>query len=85
MRFSVEFSKRAQKDLKNLDKIISNRCLTEIENLRENPFPRDAIKVKGEDNVFRVRVGKYRILYEVYHDRKLVLIAKIDKRERAYD
>lgn len=85
MTFSVEFSKKAQKDLKNLDEIIANRCLAEIETLKENPFPRDAIKVKGEDNVFRIRVGKYRILYEVYPETNLTLITKIDKRERVYD
>ncbi len=83
--FLIEFSKRVEKDLKNIDKIIAKRCLIEIEKLKENPFPRDVIKVKGEENVFRIRVGKYRILYEVYHERKIVLIVKIDKRERVYE
>jgi len=85
MIFSAEFSRRAERDLKRLDNIIASRCRDKIEMLEENPFPRDAIKVKGEDKVFRVRVGKYRILYEVYHETKLVLITKIDKRGRVYE
>ena len=85
MTFSVEFSRRAKKDLKNLDKIIASRCLAEIEKLKANPFPSDAIKVKGEENTFRVRVGKYRILYEVYHTSRILLITKIDLRGRAYE
>ena len=85
MTFFIKFSGRAQKDLKNLDKTIANRCLARIEMLKEDPFLRDAIKVKGEDNAFRIRVGKYRILYEVYHETRVVLITKVDKRERAYD
>lgn len=83
--FSVEFSKRAEKDLKNLDKTIGERIVSKIETLSQDPFPRDAIKLKGEESIFRVRVGKYRILYEVYHENKIVLITKIDKRERVYD
>lgn len=34
--------------------------------------------------MFRVRVGKYRVLYEVYEKEKEVVIIKIDKRERVY-
>ncbi|MEK6909513.1 MAG: type II toxin-antitoxin system RelE/ParE family toxin [Candidatus Aenigmatarchaeota archaeon] len=85
MTFSIEFSRRAEKDLNNLDKVVAGRCLAEIEMLKENPFPRGAVKVKGEEGVFRVRVGKYRILYEVYSETNVVLITKIDKRGRVYE
>ncbi len=85
MTFAVEFSRQAKKYLRNLDKAIATRCLAEIERLKEEPFPRDAIKVKGEDKVFRVRVGKYRILYEVYNESETLLITKIDLRGRAYE
>lgn len=83
--FSVEFSKSAEKDLKGLDKVIVKRVLTKIGLLAQNPFTRESIKVKGEENTFRVRIGKYRILYEVYHEAKIVLITKVDKRERVYE
>jgi len=83
--FSVEFSKNAEKDLKGLDKLIIKRILTKIELLAQDPFPRDSIKIKGEEKTFRIRVGKYRILYEVYPENRLILVTKIDKRERVYD
>lgn len=51
----------------------------------EDPFPRGAIKIKGEENFFRVRVGKYRILYEVHREPNIVLVTKLDKRSRVYD
>ena len=85
MTFPVEISKKAQKELKSLDKISAKRCIEKIALLESNPFSREAIKVKGEQNVYRIRFGKYRILYEVYHERKLALIVEIDKRERVYD
>jgi len=83
--FSVEFSKRSEKELKNFDKTIRERVMFKIEALVQNPFPRDSIKIKGEEKTFRIRVGKYRILYEVYSENRLILITKIDKRERVYD
>jgi len=85
MKFAVEFSTRAEKDLKSIDKVITKRVLEKISLLAENPFLRGAIKLKGEGSLFRARVGKYRILYEVHHENKIILIVKVDKRERVYD
>ena len=85
MSYSIEFSKRSQKDLDGFDNMIAGRCLSKIETLKENPFPQGVIKVKGEDRAFRIRVGKYRILYEVYNETKIILIVKMDNRDRVYD
>jgi mRNA interferase RelE/StbE len=53
--------------------------------LSNDPKPRGAIKLIGEENTYRIRIGDYRVLYEVYYDQKIVLIVKIDKRSRVYD
>ncbi|OFV67139.1 MAG: Plasmid stabilization system [Candidatus Syntrophoarchaeum caldarius] len=42
------------------------------------------MRVKGEKGVYRARVGKYRILYSVFEEEGLVLVLKVDKRERVY-
>jgi mRNA interferase RelE/StbE len=82
----VEFSSISKKFLKSLELSITKRILEKIELLRENPFPSDTKRVKGKkDKIFRVRVGKYRIQYNVFHDRGFIFISDIDKRERAYD
>jgi len=46
-----------------------NRILDHIISLRINPRPPDVKKVKGEENQWRIRVGDYRVLYEI-HDRQ---------------
>jgi len=51
----------------------------------KNPFTAKLIKVKGEENTFRVRVGNYRILLFIDHEQKIVTVSKVDKRERIYD
>lgn len=80
----VLYSNQALKFLKNSDKILTKRIIKRIESLQENPFPSDMKRTEG-DRLFRVRVGKSRILYEVDHSNNTLGIVKIDKRERVYD
>ena len=83
--FSVEFSRKADKFVSVLPKDLSKRIVIAAESLGAEQFPRGAIKVKGEDNTFRVRVGDYRILYEIHADKQLILVTRIDKRSRVYE
>ena len=65
---------------------IAKRILGKIEELSKDPFPRQASKVQGEkENVYRVRVSKYRILYIVFRDQSLIAITDIDNRGRIYE
>jgi len=83
--FSVEFSRRAEKAVEGLPKEMSKRIVSAIGGLQQEQFPRGAIKLKGEANVFRIRAGSCRVLYEIYPDRKLIIIVNIDKRSRVYE
>ena len=85
MMFVIELSKRASIFLEKLDKHIMEIITTRLKKLKSNPFPKDA-KFLGRhkgDKVFRYRIGNYRALYKVKD--KIVLITKIDKRERIYN
>jgi len=55
-----------------------------IKNLKTEPVPHKAVRIVGEERTFRIRVGDYRVLYEVLWDKNEILIAVIDKRPRAY-
>lgn len=85
--YALDFSDRAKKFLKKLDKTISIRIINKLENLKDNPVPSDAVFVGREDGekVFRCRIGRYRALYKLKDSEKLILITKIDKRPRVYD
>ncbi len=52
--------------------------------LGEDPFPRGTRKMSGYDDVFRVRVGRYRILYSVADDQLIVVMLKIGHRKDVY-
>lgn len=84
MTYQVEFSKKAAKDFKSLPFEIQARLRPEIDALAIDPRPNAAIQLKGEQNAYRVRVGDYRIVYEVQDKVLLVLVVKIGHRREVY-
>ena len=83
--YKVFLSSYSEKFLKKCDKELCNRLLEKIKGLSENPFPSESKRVIGQEKVFRIRVGAYRILYIVFHDKNEVLVSDIDKRSKIYD
>ena len=83
--FEVKYSNQATKFLKKLDKVLVNRLMNKIEELKITPILRETVIVVGyKERTYRVRVGDYRILYEVDKKLNLIGIVKVDKRPRAY-
>jgi mRNA interferase RelE/StbE len=66
------------------DAKLKRRVAATIDELASNPRPSRCVKLAGEGAVWRVRVGEYRILYEVHDDRLVVLVIRIAKRSEAY-
>ena len=69
--YIISLSKKAQKQLDKLSDLIAEPILDAIANLATNPRPAGCKKLKGRDG-FRLRVGNYRILYDIY-DAELVI------------
>ena len=83
--YYASLSKQAEKFIKKAEKELAKRLIDKIEKLETEPVPQDAKTIKGSNKTFRVRIGKYRILYTINHEQKEILIAKIDHREQVYD
>ena len=85
--YIVELSVKAQKFLEKLDGGTRERIEKRLKNLENNPVPSDSkfIGRDGGEMVFRYRVGKFRALYKVKEVQKIILVTKIDKRDRVYD
>jgi len=78
----VEFSNISKKFLKKCQKEDSKRIFEKIENLIINPLPSESIKLGGKENSFRIRVGKYRIIYRIL--KETILITEIGRRQNIY-
>lgn len=83
-RYEIRLSRRATKALAALERRDQQRIRAAIELLAENPRPPACIALVGEDGVYRVRVGDYRIVYEVVDDALLIHVVRIGHRREVY-
>ena len=70
--YKVELLKSATRDIRKVDKQYITRIVITIRSLANNPFPKQLRKLHGTESSFRLRVGDYRIIYEVDTERKVV-------------
>ncbi|MCD6145305.1 MAG: type II toxin-antitoxin system RelE/ParE family toxin [Methanosarcinales archaeon] len=83
--YEIRIKKSAEKDLDALDDMIYIRIDRNIQILRNDPFPKGVAKLRGGGNRYRVREGKYRMLYEIDQKNKIIIIYRIKLRKTAYD
>ena len=83
--YKIEVAKGVKKDLKNLPKKDLLKIAILIESLASEPYPDGCKKLKGVDELYRVRQGDYRILYSVKNKVLTVLILKVAHRSKVYD
>lgn len=84
MAYTVEFGATADREFRKFSHDLQLRLRTRIDALETNPRPSGAKKLAGREYLWRIRVGDYRVVYEI-HDRILVvLIVRIAHRREAY-
>jgi mRNA interferase RelE/StbE len=82
--YEIEFQPSVRKDFRKLSPDNASRILPRIEELAKDPFPPQAIKLKGSDRLYRIRVGDYRIVYEVDIDTCRILSYHVRHRREVY-
>jgi len=87
MTFEINIKEKSLKFITSLQKHDRERLKKAIFNLKTDPIlirSLDIAKLKGEKNKYRIRKGKFRIIYEVVWEQKLILIHRIDFRGDVY-
>jgi mRNA interferase RelE/StbE len=82
--YKVQITSTAERHLKRLSKADQRRVVSVVTGLTDDPRPRGCRKLRGYDDVFRVRVGVLRILYAIEEDRLLILVLKVGHRKAVY-
>ncbi len=82
--YEIEVSRTAEKQLRKLARDDQERVVCRMLLLAEDPFQPGTRKLTGYDDVYRVRVGRYRILYSVSRHRLVIVMLKIGHRRGAY-
>ncbi|MEW9674000.1 type II toxin-antitoxin system RelE/ParE family toxin [Ammoniphilus sp. 3BR4] len=80
----VEFRKSALKDLSKLDKTMQQRILNALESFAQHPIEADIKKLKGYEDVFRLRVGDYRAVMEIVWQGDVAYVIRIRHRRDVY-
>ena len=82
MTYEIVFSDKAFKQLKKLEKVTQERIIKVLERIRIRPES-FVTKIVGDPG-FRLRVGEYRVIVDIYKDKLLILVIKIGHRTRIY-
>ena len=79
--YEIEISRTAEKQLRKLAEEDQLRVARAMLALTDQPRPRGSRKLTGYDDVFRIRVGRFRVLYSVSDTRLVILVLKIGHRK----
>ena len=82
-KYRITFKKSVAKDLRRIPNQDVKRILNRIDRLAENPRGEGCVKLSGLDR-YRVRLGLYRIIYEIVDDRLVVHVVKVGHRSGVY-
>jgi mRNA interferase RelE/StbE len=80
----VFLEKRAEREIKKLPAEIFYRIIPQLKALSENPKPSGCRKITGSKNYWRIRIGDYRIIYEIDEGEKAVKVMRIRHRREVY-
>ena len=82
--YKVTIKKSAAKAIAKLPKIVTNRLIPAIKKLSEEPRPQSAKKLQGEESLWRIRVGDYRVVYSVEDTIMIVDVLQVAHRKDIY-
>ena len=82
--YSVILKPSVEKDLRGLPRAIVARVMKRVEALRTEPLARGAVKLSGSRGLYRIRVGDYRIVYEVDSPAGELIVHYVRHRREVY-
>ena len=83
-KYKVLFKRSADRALKKLPQDVQRRIAGEAALLANNPRPAGVVKMAGDENLWRIRIGDYRVVYEIHDDRLIVLVLRVAHRKEVY-
>ncbi|MFP4069784.1 MAG: type II toxin-antitoxin system RelE family toxin [Verrucomicrobiota bacterium] len=82
--YNIEWRPSTKKDLKRISKTEVQRIIKAVESLSGQPRPPGSTKLSGSDLTYRIRVGNYRVIYEIHDEIILIEVVKVGHRKDVY-
>jgi len=82
-KYRLRLKKSAAKEIENLPKKDCARVVAAIQKLLDEPYGQNTQKLSGQEK-YRIRVGNYRVLYEIINDELVVMVVNVGHRKDVY-
>ncbi len=82
--FRIEWRKSTKKDLRRIAPVEVRKIVDAVKALAEDPHPHGCTKMQGSDCAYRIRIGDYRVIYEVYEHRVVIEVVRVSHRREVY-
>jgi len=82
--YSIEWKSAAAKELRKLPKPIIARVVVAVDALAREPRPEGVRKLTGSESAYRIRIGQYRVIYNVFDSRLVIEIIRVRDRKEVY-
>ena len=83
--YQIEYKKSVAKDLRAIPKLQLKKIVKRIQSLASDPRGANSLKLRGEDELYRIRQGAYRIIYSINDQIVTVMILKVGHRKDVYE
>ena len=84
MAYSVKLKKSVEHDIRKIPEKTIVRIVRALETLEEEPRPKQSSKLKDTERTYRLRVGNYRIIYQIDDEQKEIIVFHIRHRKDVY-
>ncbi|AFY35022.1 type II toxin-antitoxin system RelE/ParE family toxin [Calothrix sp. PCC 7507] len=84
MTYQVELTRKASKQLEKLPQDVQQKIKIKVQELADNPRPSGVVKLESSNNRYRIRVGHYRVLYEIIDNLLVVTVVRVGHRREVY-
>ena len=82
--YSIQWRSSTKKDIRSLPKQEVARIIAAVSDLSNDPLPHGSQKLSGSDRTYRIRIGDYRVIYEVVAEARIVEIQRVRHRKDVY-
>ena len=82
--FSIQWRNSTKKDIRGLPRQEVARVIEAVGHLANEPLPHGSQKLSGSERTYRIRVGDYRIIYEVFGDSHIIEVQRVRHRKDVY-
>ncbi|MDI6803018.1 MAG: type II toxin-antitoxin system RelE/ParE family toxin [Bacteroidota bacterium] len=82
--YSIHWKESAKRDLRGIDRQQIPRIIDSVSTLSNDPYPKQHRKLLGSESSYRIRIGDYRVIYQVNVHDKIIFIYHVRHRKDVY-